>query len=95
MSIEPAARVWAVAGCLFEVSLPAGGGGRWRSSNPGPGVTLLGDEDRGTEHHFGFRAEAEGARRGEVELVFYRDGGGGRVECRLVVRVAPEHLAAG
>ncbi len=67
---------------------------------PGTGVTLLADEDRGAEHRFGFGfgfrfgAEAEGAQCGEVELVFRRDGGSDR-ECRLVVRVAPEHLAAG
>lgn len=94
MSIEPAATVWTVAGCLFEVSLPVAGGERWRWSNPGRAVTLLADEDRAAEHHFRFRAEAEGARHGEVELVFQRGRGSDR-ECRLVVRVAPEHPAAG
>ncbi len=86
-----AATVWVVAGCLFEVSLPAHGDTRWRWANPGPEVALLAEEKRHEEHRFRFRAEAAGANAGQVELRF-EDGGTPGAEETVVVHVAPEHL---
>jgi carboxylesterase len=78
---EPA--TWAVAGCLFEVSLPGSG---WRWAGPSPAVTLLGEDRRDGRHHFRFRAEAPGS----AVLAFTGEDGGG--ERSLVVRIAPESI---
>lgn len=77
--------IWVVAGCLFEVSLPDLPSGTWRWSGTHSEVTLLTEEDRGTGHHFRFRAETPG----EVTLRFEGDG-----THTVVVRIAPEHLAS-
>ena len=79
--------LWVVAGCLFEVSLPAASG-PWRWANPCPEVTLLSEDDRGAvpRHHFRFRAEAPG----EVELRF---AGAAPEPVPVAVRIAPERLA--
>jgi hypothetical protein len=83
--------VWAVAGCLFEVSMPERDGASWQLASPPPGVTLLSESVRGTERHFRFRAEAEGAEAGEVALRFRSlTKERGRVLRMVVVRVAPE-----
>jgi len=80
-------RLWAVAGCLFEVSLPEGEGASWRWADPPPGVTLLGESVRGDQRHFRFRAEAEG----EVSLRFRGRSAERAVVMRSVaVHVAPE-----
>jgi hypothetical protein len=79
--------VWAVAGCLFEVSLPVDSLSRWRCIDPGPEVTLLSEDVRGSGQHFRFRAESPAALAG-AELRFGCDG-----RERLVhVLVAPERL---
>jgi len=84
-AVEP--RLWAVAGCLFEVSLPEGEGASWRWADPPIGVTLLGESVRGDQRHFRFRAEAEG----EVSLRFRGQSAERAVIMRSVaVRVAPE-----
>lgn len=75
-----------VAGCLFEVSLPAGGAPRWRFDGHRPEVTLLAEAVEGDEHRFRFRAEAAGAVAGAVELRFRC----GDRERAVVVPVAPE-----
>ncbi len=88
-SIEPV--LWAVAGCLFEVSLPERAGTSWHWADPPPGVTLLGESVRGDQRHFRFRAEAEGAARGEVALRFRARTTERAVLLRsVVVHVAPE-----
>lgn len=75
--------VWVVAGCLFEVSLPADG--RWRWTPEGAQVTLLGEAVRDGRQHLRFRAEVAGV----VELQF----GGNEAELRSVtVRIVPERL---
>lgn len=75
--------LWAVAGCLFEVSVPVPAPGPWRwTAEPAAAVTLLSEHDLDTGHHFRFRAEVPGA----VELRF--DAGG--VVDVVLVRVAPE-----
>ena len=84
--------VWVVAGCLFEVSLPAEPGG-WRWDGPTPDVTLLAEDVRDGRHHFRFRAEAAGARTGAARLHFRRHAGG--AERAVVVRVAPERHPGG
>ena len=81
--------VWVVAGCLFEVSMPERNGTSWHLADPPPGVTLVNESVRGEERHFRFRAEAEGARTGEVSLRF-RAEERGMVLRSVVVRVAPE-----
>jgi hypothetical protein len=83
--------VWAVAGCLFEVSMPERNGAPWQLADPPPGVTLVGESVRGQERHFRFRAEAEGAEAGEVALRFRSlTEERGKVLRMVVVRVAPE-----
>lgn len=83
--------LWAVAGCLFEVSLlERPGGSPWEVS-PQPEVTLLAEAVRGDGHHFRFRAEAAAAVAGEVHLRFRSMTAEGAVLVRqVVVRVAPE-----
>jgi hypothetical protein len=83
--------VWAVAGCLFEVSVPEVGGTSWTWVNPRPEVTLLGESVCGDGHHFRFRAEAEAAAAGAVELRFRSHNAVRAVVMRVVVvHVAPE-----
>ncbi len=83
--------VWAVAGCLFEVSMPERANAAWHLADPPPGVTLLSESVRGKERHFRFRAEAEGARSGQVSLRFRSlTEERGTVLRMVVVHVAPE-----
>lgn len=84
--------LYAVAGCLFEVSLPEGEGASWSWSGGQPEVTHLGESARGGRRHFRFRAEAAGAEAGQVGLRFraLTEGRGMTVRV-VVVPVAPEH----
>lgn len=85
-------KLWAVAGCLFEVSLPEREGASWNWADPPPGVTLLGESVRGDQRHFRFRAEAESAAGEEVALRFRGRTAAGAVVLRsVVVGVAPEN----
>jgi hypothetical protein len=83
------ARVWVVAGCLFEVSLPDDVVGGWRWTDATPAVTLLAQDTRDGRHHFRFRAEAAGALAGTVRLRF--SGGDGSV-ATVDANVAPERV---
>lgn len=86
-AVEP--RLWAVAGCLFEVSLPEGDGASWRWADPPPGVTLVGESVRGGQRHFRFRADA--GAEGAVALRFRGRSAVAAVVMRSVaVHVAPE-----
>jgi hypothetical protein len=88
-AVEPV--LWAVAGCLFEVSLPERPGAGWQWAGPLPGVTLVGDTVRGDQRHFRFRAEAEAVAPGEVSLRFRGQTTEQAVLLRsVVVHVAPE-----
>ncbi len=83
--VEPV--LWAVAGCLFEVSLPERAGAGWHWADPPPGVILLGESVRGDLRHFRFRADAAG----EVALRFRGRTTERAVLLRsVVVHVAPE-----
>ena len=73
--------VWVVAGCLFEISLPA----VHRFVHPSPEVTLLSEHRQRGHHHFRIRAETPGV----VTVRFVGDAG----ECLVQVLVAPEHVA--
>ena len=75
-----------VAGCLFEVALPAKGTEAWRFGPSGPEVTLLAEAVKGGEHRFRFRAEGAGAVAGAAVLRFRC----GDLERSVVVPVAPE-----
>ncbi len=75
----------AVAGCLFEVVLPAGTEIPWTWTERPDEVTLLADECHGNEHRFRFRAEV--ACAGAVRLTFGRDG---KADQTVLVRIAPE-----
>jgi len=87
--------VWAVAGCLFEVSFPEAGGTSWTWVNPDAAVTLLGESVRADGHHFRFRAEAGAAVAGRVALRFRTRNAVKAVVMRVVVvHVAPELDAA-
>ena len=74
-----------VAGCLFEVHLPAPTGrDGWMWAGGSDAVTLLG----GTGDRFRFRAE----RAGPTDLRFTAVGGGGAPgELRVAVEIAPEN----
>jgi hypothetical protein len=87
---EPA--LVAVAGCLFEVSLPEGDGASWSLAEPQVGqATLLGESVRGDRRHFRFRAEAEAAVAGRVSLRFRTESAKRGMSIRVVeVPVAPE-----
>jgi len=93
-SNEPA--LVAVAGCLFEVSLPERDGASWTLAEPGVGeATLLGESVRGDRRHFRFRAEAGAAVAGKVSLRFRTESAMRGMSLRVVeVPVAPE-LAPG
>ena len=88
--------VWAVAGCLFEVSLLERAGATWHWAEPPEGVTLLGESVRGDQRHFRFRAEAGSDAAGEVALRFRGRTAEGAVVLRsVVVRIAPEKDPSG
>jgi hypothetical protein len=82
----------AVAGCLFEVSLPERDGAAWTLSDPQPeDVTLLGESVRGHRRHFRFRAEVGAAVAGSVLLRFRTESPERGMSLRAVeVPVAPE-----
>jgi len=81
--------IWAVAGNLFEVSMPERNGASWNLADPPPGVTLISEYVRGDERHFRFRAEDGGAQAGEVRLRFRSlTQERGQVLRMFVVRVA-------
>ena len=84
--------VWVVAGCLFEVSLPAPESSRWRWASSTRQVTLLAEELRDSQQHFRFRAEAAGAVTGVVLLRFSSDNG--VAEHGVAVKIAPERLTS-
>lgn len=77
-----------VAGCLFEVALPAAGDGSWRWANTDRDVTLVGEAVSEGWQHLRFRAEAAGAQAGLAELRFVQ----GDAEHVVAVRIAPEEL---
>ena len=82
--------LWAVAGCLFEVSLPEREGASWHWADPPPGVTLLGESVRGVQRHFRFRAEAGSDAADAITLRFRGRTAAGAVVLRSVkVGVAP------
>ena len=83
--------LWAVAGCLFEISLPVTAAGQWRWANPGCEVTLLAEVVHEGRQHLRFRAEGAGAEAGVVQLRFAR-GEAGNSERIVSIRVAPEQL---
>ena len=82
----------AVAGCLFEVSLPERDGASWALADPQPEeATLIGESVRGDRRHFRFRAEAEAAVAGSVSLRFRTETATRGMSIRVVeVPVAPE-----
>ena len=83
--------VLAVAGCLFEVSLPERQGATWAWSGHQPEVTALGESVRGERRHFRFRAEPAAAGAGSVALRFRTvTEERGMTTRMVVVRVAPE-----
>ena len=94
-SNEPA--LVAVAGCLFEVSLPERDGASWALADPQPEeVTLLGESVRGHRRHFRFRAEAGAAVAGRVALRFRTETATRGMSIRVVeVLVAPEQAPGG
>jgi len=84
--------LWAVAGCLFEVSLPEREGAAWHWADPPLGVTLVGESVRGDQRHFRFRAEADADVADVVTLRFRGRTAAGAVLLRSVtVGVAPEN----
>ncbi len=93
MSHDRQAILSVVAGCLFEISLPADGQGDWRWLDAGPEVTLLAVYLHGARQHFRFRAEAAGADDGSARLRFDRDGG--LQPEQVKVAIAPERVPAG
>jgi hypothetical protein len=94
-SNEPA--LVAVAGCLFEVSLPERDGASWALEDPRPEeATLLGESVRGRRRHFRFRAEAGAATAGSVSLRFRTETAKRGMSIRVVeVPVAPEQAPGG
>jgi hypothetical protein len=93
-SNEPA--LVAVAGCLFEVSLPERDGASWTVADPPPEVTLVGESVRGRRRHFRFRAEAGAAVAGSVSLRFRSASAERGMSLRaVVVPVAPEQSPDG
>lgn len=94
-SNEPA--LVAVAGCLFEVSLPERDGGSWALADPQPEeATLLGESVRGKRRHFRFRAEEGAAAAGSVALRFRTETAKRGMSIRVVeVPVAPEQAPGG
>ena len=88
--------VIAVAGCLFEVSLPERDGMSWTPVEPEPEeATLIGESVRGDRRHFRFRAEARAAVTGSVTLRFRTETAARGMSMRVVeVPVAPEEASA-
>ena len=88
--------VIAVAGCLFEVSLPERDGMSWTPVAPEPEeATLVGESVRGNRRHFRFRAEARAAVAGKVSLRFRTESAERGMSMRVVeVQVAPEVASA-
>ena len=88
-SNEPA--LIAVAGCLFEVSMPEREGVSWALAEPQPEATMLAESVRADRRHFRFRAEAEAAVAGQVALRFRSETVERGTSIRVVVvPVAPE-----
>lgn len=88
--------MWAVAGCLFEVSMPEAAGSSWRWVNSRDEVTLLSESIRSDGHHFRFRAEGDGAAANHVDLRFRGKNDVKAVVMRAVrVHIAPERDPAG
>lgn len=86
----------AVAGCLFEVSLPEREGASWSLAEPAAGATMVGESVRGRRRYFRFRAEAEAAVAGAVALRFRSETPKRGMSLRVVeVPVAPEHEPEG
>lgn len=85
--------VIAVAGCLFEVSLPERDGMSWTLVEPEPDeATAVGEAVRGDRRHFRVRAEAKAAVAGRVSLRFRTESVERGMSMRVVeVPVAPEH----
>ena len=90
---EPA--VIAVAGCLFEVSLPERDGTSWALVAPQPEeATLVGESVRGDRRHFRLRAEARAGVAGRVSLRFRSESAERGMSMRIVeVPVAPEQAS--
>lgn len=86
----------AVAGCLFEVSLPEAEGASWSLAEPAAEATLVSESVRGPRRHFRFRAEAAAADAGGVALRFRSETPARGMSLRIVeVPVAPEHEPEG
>jgi hypothetical protein len=87
--------VVAVAGCLFEVSLPERDGAPWTLTAPRPEeATLVGESVRGDRRHFRLRAEAGAAVAGRVALRFRTETAERGMSIRVVeVPVAPERAS--
>lgn len=84
----------AVAGCLFEVSMPEREDVSWALAEPQVEATLVAESVRDDRRHFRFRAEAEAAVAGQVALRFRRETVERGTTIRVVVvPVAPEHDA--
>ena len=85
-----------VAGCLFEVTFPEGGGPSWSWEGDQPEVTALAEFVRAGRRHFRFRAEAAGADAGSVGLRFRSQSEERGTTVRMVVvPVVPERLPEG
>ena len=83
--------LFAVAGCLFEVSMPERDGVSWALAEPQAEVTLIAESVRGDRRHFRFRAEAEAEVAGQVALRFRSETVERGTSLRVVVvPVAPE-----
>lgn len=88
--------ILAVAGCLFEVSMPERDGASWGWAGGQPEVTFLGESVRGRRRHFRFRAEEAAATAGQVSIRFRSDTAERGMSMRaVVVLVAPEQGPAG
>lgn len=86
----------AVAGCLFEVSLPEHDGASWGLAEEPSEATLLSESVRDGRRHFRFRVEAPAAVAGEVALRFRGETAERGTAIRaVVVPVAPEHEPGG
>ena len=84
--------VLAVAGCLFEVSMPERASVSWRWAGGQPEITLLGESVRGGRRHFRFRAEAAGT----AAIRFRAESEARGTSTRIVsVPVAPEKDPSG
>ena len=82
--------LWAVAGCLFEISLPPPPSGRWQLADSSPSVSLVAEEVRQGQHHFRFRAEV--ADVDDAVPLTFSWGDAGEAEVHAAVRIAPERF---